>query len=222
MRNRRTGLHSIARIRRRCQRLPINLDGSDRIFAPMTRVGDHHGQGLTHIGNLARRQKVRHHGLADGRAGQQKKQAVITHVAGKIGQRINFVNTRHGQRGFGVNCRETGVRMRAADKYRMQHIRGADIVGELTPAGQQGRIFKPFYGRPKEFSAHSSNVLPDLARKQMDRADTVIETRNAAAGAMGQPYLGAFDLAVSALAAQLTDNFDDLGNAGGPDGVPLG
>ena len=90
--------------------------------------------------------------------GQQKKQAVIAHVAGEIGQRINCVNSRHFQGGGRINRGEPGVRMRAADKHRLQHIGDADIVGELTPTGQQGRIFKPLYRRSKEFSAHSSTV----------------------------------------------------------------
>ena len=50
----------------------------------------------------------------------------------------------------------------------------------------------------------------------------MIESRNAAAGAMGKTDLGAFDLAVTALSAQLANNFNDLGNPGRPYGMPLG
>lgn len=50
----------------------------------------------------------------------------------------------------------------------------------------------------------------------------MIEAGNAPTRAMCEPDLGTVDLAVAALAAQLANDFGDLGGTGRTDGMTLG
>ena len=160
MHRRRAGLHRVAGVAHRRQRLVVDRDRRRRVLRQMPAVRHHHGDGLADVADLVAGERDLRARRPDRRIGHQHRDLAggdaRRHVAG--GQ--HGMDARHGAGRRAVDAADAGVAMRAADEGRVQCARQVHVIDELAPPGQERGVFEARDPCAKVLCAHPGLSIP--------------------------------------------------------------
>ena len=139
---RRAGLHRVARVAHRRQRLVVDLDGRSRVFRSITALCHDHRDGLADVADLVAGERNLRAWRPDRRVRHQHRD----HAGGDARRHVvggqHGVHAGHAARGLRVDLADARMRVRASHKGCVQHALEIDVVDEAALSGQQCRVLE--------------------------------------------------------------------------------
>ena len=136
------GLHRVAGVAHRRQRLVVDLDRGRGVFGEMAAVGNHHGDGLADVADFVAGQRNLRARRPDRRIGHQHRDLAGGDARRHVVGGEHRVNAGHGARRGAVDLAEAGMGVRAPHERGVQHAGQVHVIDELAPPGEQRRVFE--------------------------------------------------------------------------------
>lgn len=122
------------------ERLVAHVDELDGVASGGVAGGEHHRNGIAHVGGLANRHGIVSRVLHVGRDRPRTRHGSGPQV-GEIGTGVGGNDARCGERRAEVDADDACVRVRAAGERQVQCTGQLQVVGVLGFAGEQSRVF---------------------------------------------------------------------------------
>ena len=136
------GLHRVARVAHRRQRLVVDLDRGGGVLREVAVVRDHHGDGLADVADFVAGERDLRARRLDRRIGHQHRDLAGGDARRHVVGGEHRVNARHRSGRRAVDAANAGVAVGAADESRVQHAGQVHVIDELAAPGEQGRVFE--------------------------------------------------------------------------------
>ena len=138
------------------------------VLGDVARVGDHDGDGLSHVTDLVARQRVLRFRRRQRRVGQKQRQPLCPHRIGQIDGGDHRVHARHDQRDLAVDGDDLGVPVRRAHEAGVQQAGQFHVIDKASAPGEQCRIFEPRHARAELLRTH--HAVSGLSASRSRRA----------------------------------------------------
>ena len=148
------GLHRVAGVAHRRQRLVVDRDRGRRVLGEMAAVRHHHGDGLADVADLVAGERDLRARRLDRRIGHQHRDLAGGDARRHVVGGEHRVDAGHGASRRAVDAADAGVAMGAADEGRVQRAGQAHVVDELTSPGEERGVFEARDPCAKVLRAH--------------------------------------------------------------------
>ena len=145
------------------ERLIFDTDETGGVFGDVAAVGDNQCDRLAKVADFAQRQA-----------------ALLHRRVGKAGQRLGFLrrlragddanDTRQRARRAGVDRFDARVRVRAAQRRSVRHVRQLEVIDEMAAADQEARVLFAQHARADDVEPLIGPLLLPAGRRREDFA----------------------------------------------------